>query len=433
MLTHPKLKLLSLLSLVFLQLGGVAEAHRALATNIAIDVELTGDLLVIEPWVPTFLLPPLQDITLENQDSWPLPEDRRAAIEEYFDTECPVEIDGVHVKPVMQKLSLQPMPEAKHLNETIDFVEARIVLNYQAEAPPQKMKLRWSIYPPVPEGGWGDLVDEDQNPQEFDNMMFIDNKEDFVFFSPEEPEFYWHRKPDKVEPINVITEEELSGSGVSKVEAPRPPLIPLASIVAIGTGIAFFVGASLGKFPIPLRLGGLGLGLLVAILHMNFISGAPPPPPPGITEARAVDVFEQLQKNLYSAFDFDSEDQVYDVLAQSVDGKLLDDFYTEIYQSLLVVEKSSAVAKVHDVEVLEINAVPIDPAPDGTSSRFDIFCHWRVHGVVKHFEHIHRRVNEYRADYRLTRKPDGWKITGVAVSEQQRLDPKTMKPSEDYN
>ncbi len=97
------------------------------------------------------------------------------------------------------------MEQAKHLGEIIDFVEARIVLNYQVESPPQRMKLRWGIYPPVPDGGWGELIDADQNPQEFDMMMFVDNKEDFIFFSPEEPEFFWHRKPKVVEPINVIT------------------------------------------------------------------------------------------------------------------------------------------------------------------------------------------------------------------------------------
>jgi hypothetical protein len=143
-------------------------------------------------------------------------------------------------------------------------------------------------------------------------------------------------------------------------------------------------------------------------------------------------MFKQLQANLYSAFDYESEDQVYDVLAQSVDGALLDDIYTEVYQSLIVVDKSAAVCKVHEVEVLDSEATAIDPGADGKAERFDIACHWRVHGLVKHFEHIHRRVNEYRADYRLTHKPEGWRITGVAVSEQDRLDPKTMQPSEDY-
>ncbi|MFT5106966.1 MAG: hypothetical protein ACI9UA_002593, partial [Pseudoalteromonas tetraodonis] len=201
---HRKIRPILLVSILFGGLLCQAAAHRALSTNIAVDIELTGNLLVIEPWIPTFLFPPLEDVAFENQDDWPSAEERRSAIEAYFSKHNPVEIDGVPMKPVMQKLRLQPMEQARHLGEIIDFVEARVLLHYQAEAPPQKMKLRWSIYPPIPEGGWGVLVDEDQDPQEFDNMMFVDNKEDFVFFSPQEPEFYWHRKPAKVEPINVI-------------------------------------------------------------------------------------------------------------------------------------------------------------------------------------------------------------------------------------
>ncbi len=83
----------------------------------------------------------------------------------------------------------------------------------------------------------------------------------------------------------------------------------------------------------------------------------------GITEAEAVETFRELQANLYRAFDYETEDQVYDVLAQSVDGALLDDIYTEVYQSLLVIDKSAAVCKVHEVEVLESTAKAIDPAP----------------------------------------------------------------------
>ena len=105
---------------------------------------------------------------------------------------------------------------------------------------------------------------------------------------------------------------------------------------------------------------------------------------------------------------------------------------TTIYRSLLVVDKSAAVCKVREVEVLSCEAKAVDADADGKAVRFDVSCHWRVHGLVEHFEHIHRRVNEYRAEYRLTLKESGWKITAVAVSQQDRLDPKTMAPSIDY-
>ena len=91
----------------------------------------------------------------------------------------------------------------------------------------------------------------------------------------------------------------------------------------------------------------------------------------GVGEQRAVEIFRTLQANLYKAFDYETEDQVYDVLEQSVDGALLDDIYTEVYRSLLVVEKSAAVCKVREVDVLACEAKAIDPSTDGKAVRFD--------------------------------------------------------------
>ncbi len=266
-------------------------------------------------------------------------------------------------------------------------------------------------------------------------MMFIDGKEDFVFFSPAEPEFYWHRKPEKVERINVITPEELAAaeSGGSGEAAESPRRFPWASAVAGFAGIVFFGVATIAKLKLPVRFAGLivAAGLAFFLRPGEDAGGATVAA--GVPEQRAVEIFKTLQANLYKAFDYETEDQVYDVLEQSVDGALLDDIYTEVYRSLLFLEeKSAAVCKVNEIDVLSCEAKAIDPSADGRAVRFDVSCHWRVHGLVEHFEHIHRRVNEYHADYRLTLKDSGWRITAVAVNQQDRLDPKTLKPSVDY-
>ena len=184
---------------------------------------------------------------------------------------------------------------------------------------------------------------------------------------------------------------------------------------------------------VPLRFGGLIVAAALAFFLRPGDDAGAAVASSGVDEQRAVEIFETLQANLYKAFDYETEDQVYDVLAQSVDGALLDDIYTEVYHSLLFLdEKSAAVCKVNEVEMLSCEAQTINPTPDGKAVRFDVKAHWRVHGLVEHFEHIHRRVNEYQADYRLTLKDSGWKITAVAVNQQDRLDPKTMQPSVDY-
>ena len=263
-------------------------------------------------------------------------------------------------------------------------------------------------------------------------MIFVDKKEDYVIFSPEEPEFLWVRSPAEVTRLNVIIPEELEpgdgNSGAGNVEARR---LPIASILAGAAGLIFFAGAAFVDVKLPLRFGGLAIAATAAFFLLPE-SGARTSFDHGITEAQSVEVFRKLQANLYSAFDFETEDEIYAVLEQSVDGALLDDVYSEVYRSLIVEDRGRALCKVQKLEVLETGSDAVDPGKDGRAQRFDITCHWRVYGIVNHFEHIHRRVNEYRADYRLTHREAGWKITGVAVSQQDRLDPKTLKKSADY-
>ena len=54
-------------------------------------------------------------------------------------------------------------------------------------------------------------------------------------------------------------------------------------------------------------------------------------------DARAV--FEALHRNLYRAFEADTEDEIYDVLKQSVDASLLQEVYLDIYESLILREQ----------------------------------------------------------------------------------------------
>ncbi|MBD3320640.1 MAG: hypothetical protein GF350_06055, partial [Chitinivibrionales bacterium] len=50
-------------------------------------------------------------------------------------------------------------------------------------------------------------------------------------------------------------------------------------------------------------------------------------PSPG--EARAL--FASLHRNIYRAFDYSTESEIYDALSKSVDGDLLTGIYTEVY------------------------------------------------------------------------------------------------------
>ncbi len=78
-------------------------------------------------------------------------------------------------------------------------------------------------------------------------------------------------------------------------------------------------------------------------------------------EAR--EVVGKLLYNVYRSFDFRQEEAVYDMLAGSVAGPLLESTYLETRRALVLENQGGARARVNEVELEEV--VP-EPLPDGT-------------------------------------------------------------------
>ena len=84
--------------------------------------------------------------------------------------------------------------------------------------------------------------------------------------------------------------------------------------------------------------------------------------------AQTGDLLQVLLKNVYRAFDFREEEDVYDKLAISVDGELLADIYLQNRRSFAVQQAGGAQAKIKSVEILDAVAERAGwgrPAPAG--------------------------------------------------------------------
>ena len=132
-------------------------------------------------------------------------------------------------------------------------------------------------------------------------------------------------------------------------------------------------------------------------------------------EARAA-VTETLLRNVYRGFDYYSESDVYDALAQSVHGELLTHLYLKIKQSLTVQEQGGAVAKVQEVKVVKAEAGTTD-VKDGFSQRVT----WQVTGAIEHWGHIHQRVSQYTAEIGVAPVDGAWKIVSLNVTRQSQI------------
>ncbi len=172
------------------------------------------------------------------------------------------------------------------------------------------------------------------------------------------------------------------------------PLLPIPLVLAG----AFFLRDT-GRFSVP----------------SPFSSKRPLP-----DEQKALAIFLPLHANIYRAFDYSKESDVYDALSRSVDGRLLEGMYADIYKSLIQQEQGGALSRVRSVDPLETKIVKI--AYEDESPAFRVETRWRVKGAVVHWGHTHERTNEYRARYDVALRSSGWRIAAVETLSQKRIE-----------
>jgi hypothetical protein len=134
-----------------------------------------------------------------------------------------------------------------------------------------------------------------------------------------------------------------------------------------------------------------------------------------ISNDKAEVIVSGLLHNVYRAFDFRAEEQIYDVLDRSVTGDLLREIYLETRRGLELANQGGARAKVKSVEIVSIQARP------GQSRGVIAETTWNVAGSVGHWGHIHERRNQYRAILSIEPVDSVWKLTGLKIQEELRL------------
>jgi len=237
---------------------------------------------------------------------------------------------------------------------------------------------------------------------------------DYAALHQREPGWIWHaplEKKDRAAVMNV---------------APAPVAavldLPLASVTLIlfailAVPVMARLGASRREIAVavvtPLLAATLLWGETRVKFDLPWEGGYSRP-----DEERAAALFTELHRNIYRAFAFTTEDAIYETLARTVEGELLDEVYAEIYQSLILKDQGGAVCVVHGTEVLETD---VEYPADEEQREFDVTSRWRVKGTVTHYGHKHVRMNEYRAKYTVRWRDGGWKISAAETLGQKRV------------
>ena len=132
-----------------------------------------------------------------------------------------------------------------------------------------------------------------------------------------------------------------------------------------------------------------------------------------VSEAEAQVIFSHLLKNIYRAFDFREESDVYDKLVISLEGDLLTDVYLQTNKSMELENQGGAVATVKNVEITEVKK-----EASSSKGEFGFRIKWIASGTLEHWGHSHNRQNQYDAILTLSPVNNVWKITDIELLEE---------------
>jgi len=327
---------------------------------------------------------------------------------EFFLKQDKVLIDGKQLRPILDRTAFVKysmtgstflvQPEQLPVNTAM----VGVIITYLTKGIPQEVSNEWNL--------WSDRIQK--VPADA-----IDPAGPFPsYVTPDENVLTW-KNFLKTYQMPTVTQIELD-------ESLTTMKIPLASVLCL-----------LAMLPLALQIRkrrqnakpvGLHIGLVIffmagsALLYplLKVAVAKPPVMAPKMTDKDAVFVLNSLLKNIYRSFDFREEEDVYDRLATSVSGDLLSEIYLQNRKSLVVTQAGGARARVKEVEILNVDVKHLDDRPLGLLFR----ATWTAMGSVGHWGHIHIRKNRYDADITVEPVDGAWKITGLELLEEKRID-----------
>ena len=332
----------------------------------------------------------------------------REQVAQFFMEREKVLIDGKQLKPILDKTAYVEssmlrsrfieIPERVPLNTAM----IGIVITYLTDGIPQEVETQWDLFSDRVKKVTARMTDP-AGPFPYD-------------LEPDDNVLKWtnYLKTYKIPTVDKIMVSD----------AHRGTNIPIGSLICAALLLPFaFSAFNRGKKSHPVKV---QVGIIV-ILFIGIFALFPVWQVPVGSSARASQISEEdskaivlsLLKNVYRAFDFREEEDVYDKLAISVSGDLLTDVYLQSRKSMIIEQAGGAQAKVKQVDVLEAD-VKKSAKQKGA---LDIRTQWTAVGSVGHWGHIHTRQNVYDATLTLAVSDGSWKITGIELLEEKRVDP----------
>ena len=317
-------------------------------------------------------------------------------------------IDGKQLRPILDRVSFVKysttastfvvQPEQLPINTAM----VGVIITYLTKDMPRQVTSEWNLWSDHiqkvatnaidPAGGFPSYVTPDDNVLTWTNFL----------------------KTYQMPTVAKIALEE----SLTTMKIPLASVLCLLALLPVGLLIR---KRRKNTGSIGIYLGLAALLLVGSVLLYPFLKvgvAKPAALAPKMTDDKAVAVLNSLLKNIYRSFDFREEEDIYDRLATSVHGELLSDIYLQNRKSMVVTQAGGARARVKEVEVLEVDVNNLDDHPLGRL----FHAKWTALGSVGHWGHIHIRKNQYKANIKVEPLDGAWKITGLELLEEKRID-----------
>jgi len=234
--------------------------------------------------------------------------------------------------------------------------------------------------------------------------------------TPEDTIFRWTNYLKTYTPPQVIQIDV--SDYLAKWSVPLGTAVCLIALIPVGWQIRSRSRVSKPVTPLLGLAAALVAGSLLLYPHLRVAVTAPGAMAPPMTVEQSEELLHSLLKNVYRAFDFREEEDVYDKLALSASGDLLEEIYLQNRQSFAVARAGGAQAKVQQIDILDV----IPQRMEGRNMGYVLRSQWTAMGTVGHWGHIHTRKNQYEADITIEPIDGAWKITGLELLEEKRID-----------
>ena len=371
------------------------------------DHEVRNEVLI-----PLATLTTMMEFERADKSFLDIPEQdlARKKIEQFFSMGNPVQIDGQKIEPIFDNVQFYGLDlrdfamQSERRKVSMASGRVGIIMRYPAKKSPQKVEVTWDVFNSVIRSVDAVVFPHDEvKKTEF--SKFLENNT-YTWENPGRPEL------PKITTVDANID----------VAAHQPlwPKFPWLTALMLVAATVLLAGTRVqGGGQVVARMLG-GLLIVGAVLCVPYFQTDlyPTGNKFSISDEKASEVFYSLHTGLFRAFDFHDEADVYDSLAQSVDGELLRELYLQINESLRVQEQGGAIARIEKVELLDGEVREPNEPFDFQEPGFAMQAKWNLVGEIEHWGHIHERTNQYDALFTVQIKDNAWKITSMDVIDQ---------------